>query len=144
MAQKKEVNRTSQFGTYALMLAIAVFLALVIYAGVSGPSTDKAMGSASIGFAIGIIIGIMVAVFIIAWRWSKGEPIIPEKERIILCPALSCSFLFSAALIAMLILINQLKLAALNVNSVLMIVYFGMMGPVALSWFYFSRKGDLG
>ena len=142
MAQKKnEVNEISQPATYALMLAAAVILAMSIYAGIFKPPTDNDMVGAPIGFAIGIMLGALI----VAWQWSKGPVAdkIKQRARLVRRAAIVYSWGFSAALIAMLMLINQLKLATLTVNGVLAIMPSGMINSMIFFWFYFSKKEDL-
>jgi hypothetical protein len=123
---------------YSLMLAAVVYLAAA-YFGFFTPSADDGMVSMLV--AIGTA---MVAVSIVrAWQERKGEPLVDERTKLVHRIAVGYSWWLSYVVIAILLLVQQFKLAELGVEGVLSLVFFTMIASLLAFRFYLSRKGDL-
>ena len=137
MAQKrKEANWTSQLGTCAVLLVKIIFLAVLIYFAIVKPPTDKDMAFA---FLTIFPVGMMSLSLILALQWGNSW----IKYCVLYRTIVRYAFCFSAALLALLLLASQLKLAALSVNDILAIMNLGVIGSAAFFWLYFSKKEDL-
>jgi len=143
MAQKEkgtpQAKGLSQRSLYVILLAAVLYL-VAAYLNFFTPNADESTVSIVVSMATA-----MVAVGIFrAWQEGKGEPIADERTILVHRIAVGYSWWFSYVVIAALLLMNQFKLATLNVESVLSLVFFTMIASLLLFRFYVSKQEVLG
>jgi len=143
MAQKERktsgAKALSQRSLYVILLAAVLYM-VAAYLNFFTPDADASMVSIIVSMATA-----MVAVGIFrAWQERKGEPLADERTILVHRIAVGYSWWFSYVVIAVLLLVNQFKLATLNVEGVLSLVFFTMIASLLLFRFYISRQEVLG
>lgn len=139
MAHRGKGQETvSPRSTFAIMLAAAFYL-IAAYIGFFRPD----MGETVISMLVAAATAMVAVGLYRAWMEKKGEPLVDERTKLVQRIAVNYSWWFSYVVIAALMLVNQFKLAVLNVESVLSLVFFTMISSLMLARFWISRKGDL-
>ncbi|MFA5929594.1 MAG: hypothetical protein WC861_01820 [Candidatus Micrarchaeia archaeon] len=133
--KSKAARSISPRSMYSLMLAAVVYMSAA-YIGLFTPSPDEGMVSMLV--AIGTA---MVAVSLVrAWQERNGEPLADERTILVHRIAVNYSWWASYVVIAVLLLVQQFKLATLSVEGVLSLVFFTMIASLILFRFYISKR----
>ncbi len=133
-----EKKTVSQRSIYIFLLAAVVYV-IAAYIGLFTPDADRRTISVLISMATA-----MVAVGAVrAYQESRGETLVDERVKLINRIAISYSWSAAYLLIAVLILANEFKLATLNVEGVLSLMFFFMTVVLITARFFLSRKGEL-
>lgn len=134
----KETGKVSQRSIYIFLLAAVIYV-VAAYVGFFTPNADQFTVSMLVSMATA-----MVAVGAVrAWQESRGEAIVDERVKLVNRIAISYSWSATYLLIAILMLVYQFKLAVLNVESLLSLIFFFMIAVLIVARFYLSRKGEL-
>ncbi|MFA6489186.1 MAG: hypothetical protein WCT52_00730 [Candidatus Micrarchaeia archaeon] len=139
MAHKgKEAGKVSQRSIYLFLLAAVIYV-VAAYVGFFTPNPDQ--------FTVSMLVSMATAMVAIgavrAWQESRGEALVDERVKLVNRIAVSYSWSATYLLIAVLILVQQFKLAVLNVESLLSLIFFFMIAVLIVARFYLSRKGEL-
>ena len=133
-----------KFWTVSRRTGIALLTAAALYAFAAflGLSPQNA-GMPIVSFVVAMATAIVAVSAVRAWRESRNEPLVDERTKLLNRIATGFSWWFTYVLIAILLLVNQFKLATLTIEGVLSLVFVAMIVSLIGARIYLRMKGEL-